>query len=138
MASTISQTKPFGSGDHVSVNDYGNHRPAKVIERRTTRPSRGGFAYLVEFTDTDLIERASFDAAMVLEREQVPDRREQMRAQIQTIAYDGVLMLCSDGTPRTSIQDYVKAASAKLERIANIAEAGEPDEDWATICGEAA
>jgi hypothetical protein len=58
---------------------------------------------------------------------------EELRSaldQVQEIADDGVLMLCSDGTPRVSIQDYVKAANAKLERIQNIAEAGEPDEDW--------
>jgi len=66
---------------------------------------------------------------------------EELRSaldQVQEIATDGTLMLREDGTPRMDVSEYVKAAAAKLERIANIAEAGEPDEDWdgGSISGE--
>ena len=57
------------------------------------------------------------------------EKREHALNQIQTIAYDGVLL--AERTARQPETDpLVRSLVAKIERIVNIAEAQEPDEDW--------
>ena len=62
------------------------------------------------------------------------EKRDHALNQIQAIAYNGELMadcrLPLDRIPADELSEYVKALEAKLQRIVNIAEAQEPDEDW--------
>lgn len=63
------------------------------------------------------------------EEEERAELQEQALTQIQHIAHDGVLAFEAGVTLKT-IEDHARAMNAKLDRIANIAEVGEPDEDW--------
>lgn len=65
------------------------------------------------------------------EEEARSELQEQALTQIQHIAHDGALMIeasrKSDGH-KPNCGEYIAALEAKVERIANIAEVGEPDE----------
>lgn len=77
---------------------------------------------------------AKYDERRADENEDRIEQTEGALSQIQTIAYDGVLALEAQREARggvsTSLTDDERAAKAKLERIANIAESGKPDEDF--------
>lgn len=56
-------------------------------------------------------------------------RLGQMRAQIQSIAYDAVLAIDTEA-PEEKAQELIKLTHAKLKRIHDIAESGRPEEGW--------
>lgn len=67
------------------------------------------------------------------EEEDRANNQELALTQIQHVAHDGVLMIEAskrgDGH-KPNCGEYIAALEAKVERIANIAEVGEPDEDF--------
>lgn len=66
---------------------------------------------------------------------------EAALTQVQHIAYDGVLMIEAErakgrGGDDSGLPEYIAALEAKVERIANIAESGEPEDGFrATLEG---
>ena len=76
------------------------------------------------FEDLELAVLTEFTAAALAEAEPSPDPIEEVLRQIREVAMIPV------GQVLLSPEDRIRALTAKLERIANIAADGEPDEDW--------
>lgn len=76
------------------------------------------------FRDLDEAVLTEFTAAALAEAEPSPDPVEEALRQIREVAMIPV------GQALLSPEDRIRALTAKLERIGNIAADGEPDEDW--------
>jgi hypothetical protein len=76
------------------------------------------------FEDLELAVLTEFTAAALAEAEPSPDPIDEALRQIREVAMVPV------GQILLSPEDRIRALTAKLERIANIAADGEPDEDW--------
>ncbi|MBN9621963.1 MAG: hypothetical protein J0H06_03265 [Actinobacteria bacterium] len=76
------------------------------------------------FEDLEFAVLTEFTAAALAEAEPSPDPIEEALRQIREVAMVPV------GQVLLSPEDRIRALTAKLERIANIAADGEPDEDW--------
>jgi hypothetical protein len=74
--------------------------------------------------DLDEAVRLEFTAAALAEAEPSPDPIEEALRQIREVAMVPV------GQTLLSPEERIRALTAKLERIGNIAADGEPDEDW--------
>lgn len=77
-----------------------------------------------QFRDLDEAVLTEFTAAALGEAAATPDPVEEALRQIREVAMIPV------GQVLLSPEDRIRALTAKLERIRNIAADGEPDEDW--------
>jgi hypothetical protein len=76
------------------------------------------------FEDFEFAVLTEFTAAALAEAEPSPDPIEEALRQIREVAMIPV------GQVLLSPDDRIRALTAKLERIGNIAADGQPDEDW--------